>query len=147
MGGSKIFQNAGLNVLLSAGSGTPYTPVEVYDEVTLAAVSTVPIGPTNSRYGPWTSTIDMKLNKGFTVGTLNFDAYIWVLNVMDRNNALAVYESSGSAKTTNWLNTEAGQAFLAQNPGTGQQTYDLAQTNPQLYGNPRLVRFGLRLGF
>jgi len=147
VGGSKIFQNAGLNVLLSAGSGTPYTPVEVYDEVTLAAVSTVPIGPTNSRYGPWTSTIDMKLNKGFTVGTLNFDAYIWVLNVMDRNNALAVYESSGSAKTTNWLNTEAGQAFLAQNPGTGQQTYDLAQTNPQLYGNPRLVRFGLRLGF
>jgi hypothetical protein len=58
-----------------------------------------------------------------------------------------VYESSGSAKTTNWLNTEAGQAFLAQNGATGQQTYDLAQTNPQLYGNPRLVRFGLRLGF
>ncbi|MEP7027365.1 MAG: TonB-dependent receptor [Candidatus Eisenbacteria bacterium] len=147
VGGSKILQNAGINLLLSAGSGTPYTPVEVYDEVTLAAVSTVPIGPTNSRYGPWTSTIDMKLNKGFQLGSLNFDAYVWVLNLLDRRNAVAVYESSGSAQTTNWLNTEAGQAFLAQQGAAGQTTYDLAQTNPLLYGNPRLVRFGLRLGF
>ncbi len=147
VGGSHIFSNAGINVLLSAGSGTPYTPVEVYDEVTLAAVSTVPIGPTNSRYGPWTSTIDMKLNKGFNLGSLNFDAYVWVLNLLDRKNAVGVYESSGSAYTTNWLNSEAGQAFLAQQGSAGQATYDLAQTNPSLFGNPRLVRFGLRLGF
>ena len=145
--GSKIFQNAGINVLLSAGSGTPFTPVEVYDEVTLAAVSTVPIGPTNSRYGPWTSTIDLKLNKGFKVSGFDFDAYVWVLNLLDRKNAVAVYESSGSAYTTNWLNTEAGQAFLAQQGAAGAETYDLAQTNPLLFGNPRLVRFGLRLGF
>ena len=146
-GGNKIFQNAGINLLLSAGSGTPYTPVEVYDEVTLAAVSTVPIGPTNSRYGPWTSTIDMKINKGFNVGSLNFDAYVWVLNLLDRKNAVAVYESSGSAETTNWLNTEAGQAFLAQQGSVGAETYALAQSNPSLYGNPRLVRFGMRVGF
>ncbi len=147
VGGGHIFSNAGINLLLSSGSGTPYTPVEVYDEVTLAAVSTVPIGPTNSRYGPWTSTIDLKANKGFKMGSLNFDAYVWVLNLLDRKNAVAVYESSGSANTTNWLNTEAGQAFLAQQGAVGQTTYDLAQTNPQLFGNPRLVRFGLRLGF
>jgi outer membrane receptor protein involved in Fe transport len=147
IGGSHIFSNAGLNVLLSAGSGTPYTPVDVYDEVTLAAVSTTPTGPTNSRYGPWTSTIDMKLNKGFNLGSLNLDAYVWVLNLLDRKNAVAVYESSGSAYTTNWLNTEAGQAFLANQGAAGQATYDLAQTNPALFGNPRLVRFGLRVGF
>ena len=100
VGGSKILSNAGLNVLMTAGSGTPYTPVEVYDEVTLAAVSTVPIGPTNSRYGPWTSSIDLKLDKGFKAGTMSIDAYVWVLNLLDRKNSLAVYESSGSAQTT-----------------------------------------------
>jgi len=147
VGGSKILSNAGLNVLLTAGSGTPYTPVEVYDEVTLAAVSTVPIGPTNSRYGPWTSSIDLKLDKGFKAGTMSIDAYVWVLNLMDKRNALAVYESSGSAQTTGWLDTEAGQTYLANNGAAGQATYDLAQTNPNLYGNPRLVRFGLRVGF
>ncbi len=147
VGGGKILQNTGLNVLLTTASGTPYTPVEVYDEVTLAAVSTTPIGPTNSRYGPWTSTIDLKLDRGFAVGGMNLNAYIWVLNLLDRKNALAVFESSGSAASTNWLDTEAGQAFLAQTGSSGEATYDLAQSNPRLYGNPRLVRFGLGLGF
>jgi len=147
VGDHHLFENFGVNLLLSAGSGTPYTPVEVYDEVTLAAVSTVPEGPTNSRYSAWTSTIDMKVNKGFRLGSMNFDAYVWVLNLLDRKNAVAVYESSGSAETTNWLNTEAGQAFLAQQGAVGAEKYELAQSNPALYGNPRLVRFGLRLGF
>jgi len=147
VGDHHLFENFGVNLLLSAGSGTPYTPVEVYDEVTLAAVSTVPEGATNSRYGPWTSTIDMKVNKGFRLASMNFDAYVWVLNLLDRKNAVAVYESSGSAETTNWLNTDAGQAFLAQQGAAGAETYELAQSNPALYGNPRLVRFGLRLGF
>jgi outer membrane receptor protein involved in Fe transport len=147
IGDHHVFANAGINLLLSAGSGTPYTPVEVYDEVTLASVSTVPLSMTNSRYSPWTSTIDMKVNKGFNLGSMNFDAYVWVLNLLDRKNAVAVFESSGSAATTNWLNTQAGQAFLASQGSIGAETYELAQANPALYGNPRLVRFGLRLGF
>ena len=54
-------------------AGTPYTPVDVYDEVTLAAVSTTPTGSLNSRYGPWTSTVDLKVNKGF--GIAGFGLY------------------------------------------------------------------------
>jgi outer membrane receptor protein involved in Fe transport len=146
-GGKHPLSNFGLNVLLNAGSGTPYTPVEVYDEVTLAAVSTTPIGPVNSRYGPWTSSVDLKVNKGFSLASLNLDAFVWVLNVFDRNNAVAVYESSGSAETTNWLNTADGQDFLSRTGENGRRTYELAQANPDLFGNPRLVRFGLRAGF
>jgi len=89
----------------------------------------------------------MKVNKGFNLGSLNMDAYVWVLNLLDKRNAVQVYESSGSAETTNWLNTQAGQDFLAQQGQLGAETYSLAQSNPQLYGNPRLVRFGLRVGF
>jgi outer membrane receptor protein involved in Fe transport len=146
-GGRHWLENFGLNVLLNAGSGTPYTPVEVYDEVTLAAVSTTPTGPINSRYGPWTTSMDLKMNKGFQIQNLNLDAFIWVLNVLDRKNALAVYESSGSAETTNWLNTNDGQDFLARQGDAGRQVYELAQASPDLYSNPRLVRFGLRVGF
>ena len=51
VGGSSWFANSGINVLVNIGSGTPYTPVEVYDEVTLAAVSTTPLVPTVS--GAW----------------------------------------------------------------------------------------------
>ncbi len=147
VGGSTIFENAGINLLLNVGSGTPYTPVVVYDEVSLAAVSTTPTGSLNSRYGPWTSSVDMKINKGFTLGGLGMDAYVWVLNVLDTNNQYGVYESSGSAFTTNYLNTPAGQQFLADQGQAGRDAYELAESNPDLFGNPRLVRFGLRANF
>jgi outer membrane receptor protein involved in Fe transport len=147
VGGSSWFENSGINVLVNIGSGTPYTPVEVYDEVTLAAVSTTPLGSLNSRYGPWTSTVDLKMNKGFGLGGVGFDAYVWVLNLFDTNNQFGVYESSGSAYTTNYLNTPAGKAFLADQGQVGAETYELAQSNPDLFGNPRLVRFGLRANF
>lgn len=147
IGGKPWFENAGVNLLVNVGSGTPYTPVEVYDEVSLAAVATTPTGSLNSRYGPWTSTVDLKVNKGFGVGGLSLDAYVWVLNLFDRNNQFGVYESSGSAFTTNYLNTPAGQAFLADQGQAGRAAYELAQSNPDLFSNPRLVRFGLRANF
>jgi outer membrane receptor protein involved in Fe transport len=147
VGGKAWFENAGINLLFNVGSGTPYTPVEVYDEVSLAAVATTPTGSLNSRYGPWTATVDLKANKGFGIGGLNMDAYVWVLNLFDSSNQYGVYESSGSAFTTNYLNTPAGQAFLADQGAAGRSTYELAQANPDLFSNPRLVRFGLRANF
>jgi outer membrane receptor protein involved in Fe transport len=144
--GPKFLHNAGINVLASLASGTPYTPVRVYDEVTLASVSTTPVGPVNSRYGPWTSTVDLKATKGFHVGNQNIEAQLWVLNVFDRKNVYNVYHGTGSSTSTGFLSTPAGQGYLA-NAEDGAALYDLAQNQPGYYGNPRLVRFGLRLEF
>ncbi len=146
-GPGRLFSNTGLNVLVRLSSGTPYTPIQVQDEVTLGAISRIPTGPLNSRYGPWTSTIDAKLSKGFQFGSLGLEGFLWVLNVLDRKNAQTVFESSGSAFTTNWLNTQAGQAFLAQQGEKGRRAYELAQNRPTFFSNPRLVRFGLRASF
>ena len=145
--GPKVLHNFGINILATLASGTPYTPVRVYDEVTLAAVSTTPIGPINSRYGPWTSAIDFKASKGFRLGSQNLEASIWVLNVLDRVNVFNVYHGTGTAGSTGFLSTPSGQTFLANNPDNGAQLYDLAQNQSASYGNPRLVRFGLRLAF
>jgi outer membrane receptor protein involved in Fe transport len=150
VGGVRLFQNLGVNLLYNVASGTPYTPTKVFNEVSLAAVSTEPAGPINSRYGPWTSNLDVKATKGFSAAGLKFEAYAWVLNVLDTRNAVTVYGSSGSAASTGWLNTEDGQTYVqtAANAGRdGQFLYDLAQNNPNSYTNPRLVRFGLRTNF
>jgi hypothetical protein len=72
---------------------------------------------------------------------------LWGLNVFDNKNPIAVYTSTGMAGSTNWLNTDDGQAFLANTGSEGAQRYDLATNNPNLYANPRLVRFGLRTSF
>jgi hypothetical protein len=115
-------------------------------------VATQPTGPLNSRYGPWTFQIDAKLSKSFPLGRQSFDVYVWVLNVFDRDNVNSVYTGSGSAATTNFLNTAEGQAFLETNAATygedvALERYRLAEQDPNLHGNPRLVRLGARLSF
>jgi outer membrane receptor protein involved in Fe transport len=150
MGNYRWLENAGVNVLYNVASGTPFTPTFTYDEVTLAAVAGVPSGPLNSRYGPWTNTLDFKASKGFGWSGLNLEGFVWVLNLFDARNPVAVYSSSGSPTTTGFLNTEDGQGFLenAASAGLdGQTLYRLAENNPNLFSNPRLVRFGLRTSF
>jgi hypothetical protein len=106
----RVFENFGINALLNVASGTPFTPTFIYDEVTLANVSAVPSGPLNSRYGPWTSNLDLKLDKGFNVGSFQLNAFMWVLNVFDSRNAITVFTSTGAATSTGYLDTPAGQA-------------------------------------
>ncbi len=142
------FEDLGINVLYNVGSGTPYTPTGVYNEVTLANVNSSPIGPLNSRYGPWTSNLDMKATRGFHLGGTKFVASLLVLNVLDAKNATGVYTGTGSAFTTGWLNTEDGQSFVGNTTAkNGEALYNLAQNNPNIYSNPRLVRFGIRANF
>lgn len=148
--GMHVLENTGINVLLNVASGTPYTPTDTYNEVTLAAVALQPSGPVNSRYGPWTSNLDFKATKGFHFGNYRLEAFAWVLNVLDAENAFQVYTSSGSAETTNWLNTADGQAYLqtAESNGLdGLGLYRLAESDPNFYSTPRIVRFGVRAAF
>lgn len=148
LGAHRIFENTGLNALFNVASGTPYTPTKTYNEVTLAAVATEPSAPVNSRYGPWNVTLDIKASRGFVLGNLRVEGFVWGLNVLDNKNPIAVYTSTGSASTTNWLNTEDGRTYVANTAGKdGERLYNLAQNNPNLYANPRLVRFGLRTSF
>jgi hypothetical protein len=150
--GNRILENAGLNVMANASSGTPYTPTKVYNEVTLANVANEPTGPLDSRYGPWTFQIDAKLSKGIAIGRQSLDIYIWGLNLFNRDNAYSVYTSSGSALTTNFLETPDGQAFIDANAATygadgAAERYHLAERTPLFHGVPRMVRFGAKLSF
>jgi outer membrane receptor protein involved in Fe transport len=143
--GNKLLENAGINVLLNAGSGVPYTPTTVYNEVTLANVASQPVGPINSRYGPWTVQLDLKANKAIDLGGQNLDVYVWVLNVFNRDNIRTVYTGTGSAESTNFLNTAEGQA--AYGTADEQRRYTLAEMNPTLHDSGRLVRFGAKVTF
>ena len=153
-GDTRPLERVGLNVVFTAGSGMPYTPMEVFNEVSQAAVFPTPIAPINSEYGPWTYRIDMKADKRFSVGGFEFNAYVWVLNLLDRKNIVDVYESSGRPDEANWLVTTDGQKFadthseVDDSSGlTGAQKYALAQEHPQNYGAPRMVRFGILTSF
>lgn len=154
LGNMYPLENAGINLVFNAGSGHPYTPMNIYDQATLASVTPTPIGPVNSRYGPWTYRLDMKANKVFFVGKkFSIDAYVWVLNVLNTDNPVAVYEGTGRADNTGWLPTGPGQDFVAAHAEPdytgldGEQKYMLKQNDPNNYDIPRMIRLGMRVSF
>jgi len=145
--GFRPLEKLNLNILFNAASGFPYTPIVTQNEVTLAAVSTTPTGPINSRYGPWTHRVDGKLTRSFNAGGMGIDAFVWVLNLFDTVSELNVYQSSGSARTTGWLATEEGRKWAHDFGAAGVAAYKLKETNPTNFGIPRMVRFGLKTSF
>ncbi|MCK4857820.1 MAG: TonB-dependent receptor, partial [candidate division Zixibacteria bacterium] len=141
-------ENAGVNFVFRAASGTPYTPSNVWNEVTLGSGAPVPIGRINSRYGPWTYRLDLKANRGFDIGGLSFDIYLWVLNVFDTKNVIDVYEGTGQPDNTGFLATDEGQNVAADfEEGFYEEMYNLRQKDPLNYDVPRIVRLGLRMNF
>lgn len=144
------FSNFGINLLYNVASGTPFTPTNVYDEQTLAAVASQPEGPLNSRYGPWTQSLDLKATKSFPLAGLNLDAYVWLLNAFDTRNAITVYTGTGSPYTSGYLQTPEGQALAADLESKGIDpvaAYNLALQGTNLFSTPRTIRFGVRMGF
>ncbi len=147
IGGFKPFSQSGVNMLFTAGSGFPYTPTEVHNEVTLAAVAAVPAGPINSVYGPWTWRMDMKLNRLITAGPVRFNVYLWALNVFNRKNMMMYYTSSGKANTTTWIVTPDGRKYVATYGDDAGEKYKEKEENPLFYGIPRQVRLGVLFEF
>ena len=142
--GRHPLENFGVNFLITAASGTPYTPFQIYNELTEAAATPRPAGPINSARQPWYFSIDMKAEKNFNLGRYQVIPYLWVKNLLDRENILSVYESSGEADIVGWIQTPEGQVSARQN---GTALYDLKQDNPTMYSNPRQILLGVRMTF
>lgn len=147
-------ENVGLNLAFLVASGTPYTPTLIFNEVTLAAVSSEPISSVNSRYGPWTYRIDLKGDKEFGIGGFDLDAYVWVINLLDRDNAIQVYSSSGSPTSSRFLTTDNGVNYadgFYNDPRSinadAADFFRLRELDPGFFGPPRSVRFGLKASF
>lgn len=147
-------ERSGINFIFAAGSGFPYAPMRVYNEVTLGAISPNPAGPINSRRQPWQYRVDMKANREIPISGLNLDVYVWVINLFNRENVVDVYEGSGLPNETGWLATPEGQAFIANNGEihdasflTGEEKYLIKQADPRNYDTPRQIRIGARWTF
>lgn len=167
MGGHPLGR-MGLNLNWSFGSGLPYTPKRIADTIFQARFSTAfPEAAINSAYTDWTHQMDMKLDKTFEVGGVDFDAYVWVINLLGTKNPFSrkndrfnygmdigntdyrgIYEATGSAEDNGWLSTPEGQSWLAANGGAPAEALYRANINhPYNWGTPRQIRLGMRFDF
>jgi hypothetical protein len=132
--------------------------MKIYDAITANSVQQEPLGPINSMALPWTFSVDVKLEKTFKVGSYQLVPYLWVKNLLNYENITTVYEGTGEAFATGYLNTAEGQSKMMStaegNPHTGvndgemfTSRYRLLQDNPTNYSNPRMIMVGLRMSF
>ncbi|HUU45827.1 MAG TPA: TonB-dependent receptor [Acidobacteriota bacterium] len=148
------FAGAGLTVAFTAGSGLPYAPGEISDEVSLYAMRSSFDGSYET--GPAVYRLDLRAEKEFHLGrgAPKMGLYLWVINLLDRDNAVHVYRGTGEPDNTGWLETEDGQEFTEEYAQlddtsllTGEEKYRLREADPANLDIPRQIRFGLWVGF
>ncbi|KAA3635401.1 MAG: TonB-dependent receptor, partial [Calditrichaeota bacterium] len=148
IGDIRPLENFGFNALFSVGSGTPYTPMQVYDAVTSRSVDQNPTAGINTSHLPWQFSIDIKLERSFMISEkYKIVPYLWIQNLLDNENIVSVYEGTGKADKTGFLESEAGQQNVTSNGADYTDRYELLEQNPKNYGPPRMIFLGLRMSF
>jgi outer membrane receptor protein involved in Fe transport len=149
--GKDILSNAGVNIVLNTGSGTPYS-------FRTNGTNTL-IGRINGSQMPWRTTMNMRIDKDFIfkVGKSEEDSgkefilnvYADISNVLNTQNILGVYETTGNPDDNGYLTYAGNQTEInSQNsPDSYVNFYRLYMDNPNHYTMPRRFRVGLMLSF
>lgn len=147
VGGVKMLENFGVNVLLVSKSGLPFTPTTEPFSV-IESKAPIPSGGINSDRTPWTNRIDLRIDRKFVVGDrTNLSAFIWVQNVLDSDNVFSVWRATGLPDDDGFLPTSGGETFLSGSLPVAEDLYRHRTRSLGNFGIPRLTRVGVRLDF
>ena len=154
--GAKVFQDAGFNLMLSAGSGTPYSRQSNITQEAASGINdrSVLEGSINGSRLPWQFRMNMKLNKAFEIKwsdkkSSHMNAFVQIQNLLNAQNIISVYRATGNPEDDGYLTSSAAQnAIDAQNnPDAFRYLYSLAINNPSNYSLPRMFRAGISFEF
>jgi len=141
-----MLSNFGVNALAEFGSGTRFTPSEVRSEV-FESRPQRPIAALNSGVMPSTFNLSMQVDKGFDLMGTKLNVYLQINNLLNTEIVRDVYAATGEPGNDNWLATAEGQAVWLDKYGEtiGEELYNSKVSHPYNWGQPRQVRFGLRI--
>ena len=143
-------EQAGINLLMSFNSGTSFTQIYDTQEGTGDPRARTPVEPIGASSTGWVFQLDSKIDKGFQISGVNADIYIYVINLLGTKNTVTVFPKTGSPSEDGWLGSIQGQADVngyGKDAALYQQMYRqiLLGDNPNNYGPPRQIRFGVKL--
>jgi outer membrane receptor protein involved in Fe transport len=113
--------NFGINILGTFGSGLPYTPTDARGKH---------LGEVNSARKPWTGTVNLRINKDFHLLGFKQVIYVDVWNLLDKENVLQVFTSTGKPDES-------------ANPNSSGED----QHRPHWIGPPRQIELGIQVIF
>lgn len=129
-------------------SGRPYTAREVAFSSLFDTFTGNVRGSVHGQRMPWSTLVNLRLAHRFAVAGAGLTAYLWVQNVLDAENVLDVYDTTGKPGDDGWLGS-TGRYWLDTTdfPDAAAFQYRYRLRDPQHYGLPRLIRLGLELAF
>jgi hypothetical protein len=147
--GGSILQQSGLNLLMSFGSGYSFTRVRIDELSQTDPRSRVPLETIGSSTTPWTFRLDLRIDKSVAIGPVEANFYIYVQNILNKENVLAVWGRTGDAYDDGWLSSAKGQSKIDT---YGQQYVDAYSQhseglNSANFDIPRQIRFGVKLEY
>lgn len=146
-----LLENTGINLTFNGSSGTPYTKRSILDNVIT--------GQQNGSRLPWQFWMDAQIDKDIMLKFNKSDTkkkkyaylniYLQVLNVLNTQNTVGVYSTTGNPDDDGYLANPKNQALI--NAYADSQSFrDLYSTsinNPYNYSLPRRIRLGISLNF
>mgnify|MGYP006086240661 CR=1 FL=1 len=152
VGGKQILANAGINLTVIGASGRPYT-ASLIPEI-LGGSGTK--GGINGARLPWNTTLNLRIDKDFTLVQPAKDAkgmylnvYFRIQNALDQRNTLGVYSFTGSPEDDGYVASPRGQTSVnnAIDPASYLLSYQWRLLNPGFYTLPRRMYVGALVNF
>ncbi len=114
----------------------------------------IPLEALNTSVTPWTFQLDAKVDKTFSLGPINFNVYLWVINLLNTQNVVGVFGTSGDGYDNGFLSSNQGveaiEAYRKYGEEHAQNYIDLYKAlnySAGNFGTPRQIRLGIRLNY
>ena len=160
LGGLRLLENFGVNLIGQFGSGQRYTRLQSNTGFSVGESFTPDVsGTLNGSTLPATTRLDLRVDRAFNLGFSDsrLRAYVQIQNLLDTQNRLAVYRATGQADEDGFAASDAGQQLLTT-PGRvfNYQAYTGGPLNVggsqssnagSFYSAPRQVRLGFLFDF
>jgi len=158
----KWFESFGVNAIVRAGSGTPFSAQTNTTGAALitGAASGFLEGSINGSSKPWQFRVDMRVDRDFNIKwtkgtegkpgkTSILNVYLDIQNLLNTQNIIEVYRATGNPDDDGYLAAAQSQNEISQQ--TSEQSfrdlYSVKANNPVNYSIPRRFRIGLMLNF
>ncbi|RKY90047.1 MAG: hypothetical protein DRQ01_09830, partial [Ignavibacteriae bacterium] len=147
--GAGILSNFGANAVMTFGSGQAYTPY-ANESFVFGQGWNRPIAAINSADMPWTTNVNLRIDKGFTFGGKQVVLYLAVANLLNSEIVNNVYGTTGLAGNDGWLKSPEGQVWLTSSAVNYPNVDSAGLYNARLgtnarWGAPRSAHFGIQI--
>jgi hypothetical protein len=160
MFGKNILENTGLNVVMIANSGSPYTRSSFFFAEAQGTGTPILKGSVNGSRLPFQSRINVRLDRSFTLQygkkngdddrkTAELQIYCLVQNILNQKNIIGVYRATGNPSDDGYLTAATSQSQISNQVDSISfaDLYTVRANNPNNFARPRVIRIGAILNF